>query len=285
MPDPLGVLLIGCGDLAARLARRRTTDWHFTGLRRRSVAVPGVELVTGDACSTETLQSMLAPGVDVVVATLTPPAFTDEGYEAGYVAPARALREACDALPSSLRPRRLLWVSSTRVYGENGGGWVDETTEPQPQGFAGRRLLEAERALLMSDAATTVVRFSGIYGPGRDRLIRVVKGGRIAPAVPVQWTNRIHSDDCAGVLAHLIECEMRGEALANLYVGSDCEPVSAHEVQSWLAQRLGVSPVEETVADSVSAGRRCSNQRLLDSGYRFRYPTWQDGYQELLADT
>lgn len=285
MPDSLRVLLIGCGDLAARLARRRATDWHFTGLRRRSVAVPGVELVAGDACSTGTLQSMLAPGVDVVVATLTPPAFTDEGYEAGYVAPARALREACDALPASLRPRRLLWVSSTRVYGENGGGWVDETTEPQPQGFAGRRLLEAERTLLMSDVPTTVVRFSGIYGPGRDRLIRVVKGGRIAPAVPVQWTNRIHSDDCAGVLAHLIECEMRGEALANLYVGSDCAPVSAHEVQSWLAQRLGVSPLEEAVADSVSAGRRCSNQRLLDSGYRFRYPTWQDGYQELLADT
>ena len=285
MPDPLRVLLVGCGDLATRLAQRGADDWRFTGLRRRNVAVPGVEVVAGDACSPETLQSLLAQGVDVVVATLTPTAFTDEGYGAGYVAPAAALRAACEALPPSLRPRRLLWVSSTRVYGESGGGWVDENTEPQPQGFAGRRLLEAERTLQASEVPTTVVRFSGIYGPGRDRLIRAVKGGRVAPAVPVQWTNRIHSEDCAGVLAHLIERELRGAAVADVYIGSDCAPVSAHEVQSWLAQRLGVSPVEETVADSVSAGRRCSNQRLLDSGYRFRYPTWQDGYQELLADT
>src|SRR5690625_7983475 len=80
--------------------------------------------------------------------------------------------------------------------------------------------------------------------------------GLIAPAVPVQWTNRIHSDDCAGVLAHLIECEMRGEALANLYVGSDCAPVSAHMVQSWLAQRLRSEERRVGQEASTRGGRR-----------------------------
>lgn len=279
VPHPTKILLIGCGDLAARLAGLRASRWCFTGLRRRAQTMPGIDLVTGDACSAADLQPLL-DGVDMVVATLTPSAFTEEGYVAGYVTPAQALRKACEALSPGRRPQRIFWVSSTRVYGESAGEWVDEATPPRPQGFAGRRLLEAESVLEAGVVPVTVVRFSGIYGPGRNRLRRAVQGGRIAPAAPLQWTNRIHSDDCGGVLAHLIDRELQGTGVADLYIGSDCEPAPAHDVQRWLARRLGVSPVEETGSAGPGAGRRCSNQRLLESGYRFRYPSWREGYGE-----
>lgn len=283
LPNQLRILLLGCGDLASRLALLRAGEWHFTGVRRTVGDVPGVDVVQADARDSVGLRHLLAQGVDVVVATLTPASFSDEGYTAGYVAPAEALREACEVLPPNQRPRRILWVSSTRVYGAGDGGWVDEATPPQPERFAGHRLLEAESVLQSGAVPVTVVRFSGIYGPGRDRMIRKVRDGRIASAEPLQWTNRIHSDDCAGVLAHLIDREISAEPLAGCYIGSDCEPAPAHQVQRWLAEQLGVVPEEEPVAGKASAGRRCSNRLLLESGYRFRYPDWREGYAALLG--
>lgn len=283
MPDPLRVLLVGCGDLGARVASLRASEWQLAGVRRSDQTMPGIRMIAADARSSVALQSVLTGGFDIVVATMTPPEFSDAGYVAGYVEPARALVEACQWLPPSIRPQRIFWVSSTRVFGENRGEWVDETTEPRPQDFAGRRLLEAEQVLQAGVVPVTVVRFSGIYGPGRDRLLRKVRSGRIAPAAPLQWTNRIHSDDCAGVLVHLIEREARGEGSAGVYIGTDSESVGAHEVQWWLAERLGISAMEEPVSTTAESGRRCSNRRLLESGYRFRYPTWRDGYETLLT--
>lgn len=269
---------MGCGDLAARVASLRAAEWELTGVRRSEQAMPDIRMAVADARSSVALQSVLTDGFDIVVATLTPPEFTDAGYVAGYVDPASALTEACQWLPPSLRPQRVFWVSSTRVYGESAGEWVDETTQPRPQGFAGRRLLEAEQILQAGVVPVTAVRFSGIYGPGRDRLLHKVRSGRIAPATPLHWTNRIHSDDCAGVLVHLIERQARGEALADVYIGTDSEPVAAHEVQRWLAERLSISPSEESASTAVESGRRCSNRRLLETGYHFLYPSWREGY-------
>ncbi|MEA3298882.1 MAG: NAD(P)H-binding protein [Pseudomonadota bacterium] len=274
------VLLIGFGDLARRLGARVAADGGVvSALRRTPGTEPGVRLFTGDCRDGELLRAALE-GQDAVVVTLTPDAFTEEAYRETYVACARALADALGAMASV--PRQLVWVSSTSVYGQGNGEWVDEDSPAEPRGFSGCCLREAEAIVQALPLSVTVVRFSGIYGPGRTRLIDQVRRGQCAPSEPVQWTNRIHSDDCAGVLHHLLTLAAGGAALESLYLGTDCEPVPLHEVHHWLAGRLGV-PVSPVVGGVERGNRRCSNARLLASGYRFIYPGFREGYGALLA--
>jgi len=125
-----------------------------------------------------------------------------------------------------------------------------------------------------------IVRFSGIYGPGRTRMLDQIVAGKGRPAQPQQWSNRIYSEDCAGVLAHLVREFGAGKALESVYIATDSAPVTQHDLRIWLAQQLDVELQDEIVEQK--AIRRCSNQRLLDSGYQFLYPSYKEGYQSLI---
>jgi nucleoside-diphosphate-sugar epimerase len=204
-------------------------------------------------------------------------------YRAVYV---EGVRNLLDALArQSVAPRRIFFTSSTAVYGQSDGEWVDESSPTLPVDFRGRVLLEGERLLAEGPLAATVVRLGGIYGPGRTRLVESVRAGtaRLAPGGP-HYTNRIHRDDCAGALRHL--AELAGPA--GLYLGVDDEPADRAEVLRWLAERLGVpAPRVEADADATADARggskRCSNARLRAAGYELRYPTFREGYAALMA--
>ena len=183
----------------------------------------------------------------------------------------RGLGHLLDALARADRlPARFVFVSSTGLYGDTGGEWVDEATPPEPDGFSGRRLLEGERLLVDRAAALgsrsrdrprprpfrpgarpVVVRFGGIYGPGRTRLIDQVRAGEARSLDgPPTWTNRIHRDDCAGVLAHLLGLP----SAETVYVGVDTEPATRCEVLRWIARRLGVAEPPRVPADEAAQG-------------------------------
>ena len=130
----------------------------------------------------------------------------------------------------------------------------------------------------------TVVRFGGIYGPGRTRLIDQVRcGAAYSLAGRTQYLNLIHRDDCAGVLRHL----MLLDAPAPVYCGVDTEPLERGELLGWLADPLGVPhPLAvnaEGHPDPQRGGnRRVSSARLRASGYTFRYPTAREGYGAMI---
>src|SRR5262249_48067707 len=155
-----------------------------------------------------------------------------------------------------------------------------EGSPADPKHYSGTRLLEGEHLVLHSRFSATVVRFSGIYGPGRTRIVDSVRRGDVAiPEGPPVYSNRIHRDDCAGVLEHLV-FPPRPEPL---YLASDHEPTDAATLYGWLGAELGVSPPRtERAADAGhrygrTSNKRVRNVRLLASGYRFRYPTFRDG--------
>lgn len=144
-------------------------------------------------------------------------------------------------------------------------------------------MLEAERRLLASPLPGTVVRLSGIYGHGRERLIRQVGEGRIAPQVPILYSNRIHRDDAVNVLAWLIERVIENDTLDDCYLASDLEPAPLHDVMTWLAQELKVEPHDYIQSPlRRRSSKRCSSARLVRQGYRFLYPTYRDGYRQIL---
>src|SRR5690606_33565116 len=97
-----------------------------------------------------------------------------------------------------------------------------------------------------------------------------------------KYSNRIHSEDCAAALAHIIEAKLKGAPQENLYLANDDEPAPLTEVKAWIAKRMGMEVPPDYVAGAPAKGRRCSNRRLRESGFAFRFPTFREGYAMML---
>ena len=278
------LLIAGCGYVGSALARARVArgDRVF-GLRRNPIDLPpGVEPVAADLTASRSLAD-LPRDLDAVVYAAAPRGRDDAFYRITYV---DGLRNLLAALAQQGQtPRRVIFVSSTAVYGQSRGEWVDETSPTEPTHFSGRRLLEAEGALRESGMPGVVLRLGGIYGPRRTRMLDEVRQGRAALARGgPHYTNRIHRDDCVGALAHLLDLADP----ADCYLGVDSDPEDQAVVLNWLADALAASPPRLAGADQRRTPRggnkRCRNARLVASGYAFLYPSYRDGYAALLAE-
>jgi len=277
------VLIAGCGYVGAMLGQALVEESHGVwGLRRRALPLPGGILpVVADLGLAATLTD-LPPDLDYVFYMASPGGSDEALYRTAYVQGLSNLLGALDR--QGHRPVRVFFVSSTSVYAQRRGEWVDEASPAEPVNFSGRLLLEAERVLLESPFAGTVVRFAGIYGPRRTRLVESVRTGRaVWRKSPPQWTNRIHRDDCAGVLKHLMQLEQPEK----IYLATDCEPAEQGAVLRWLAGALGAPPPRAVRANDPALrerrdNKRCRNDRLLASGYTFRFPTYREGYRAVL---
>jgi len=279
------VLIAGYGYVGAALGRTLVEESHDVwGLRRRVASLPeGILPIVADLGLAASLTD-LPPDLDTVFYMASPGGSDDAFYRTAYVQGLSNLLDALDR--QGHRPVRIFFVSSTSVYAQRRGEWVDETSATEPDHFSGRYLLEAERILLEGPFAGTVVRFGGIYGPRRTRLIESVRTGRaVWRKSPQQWTNRIHRDDCAGMLKHLMQLE-RPE---KIYLGVDCEPAEQGAVLRWIAGVLGAPPpravrAKDPALRATRGNKRCRNDRLVASGYTFLYPTYREGYRAVLEE-
>ncbi|MGI9277782.1 MAG: SDR family NAD(P)-dependent oxidoreductase, partial [Endozoicomonas sp.] len=113
--------------------------------------------------------------------------------------------------------------------------------------------------------------------PGRNRLINRVKAGEGCQPEPVIFGNRIHRDDCAGIITHLINRDLEGSSLEGLYLGVDNYPAPMHEVLHWLANEMDVE-LDDSFQPPARANKRCRNNRIVEAGYSFRFPDFRSGY-------
>lgn len=287
------ILIAGCGDIGTTLGLTLNAAGHTVwGLKRYPGDLPpGLEPLAADLTDPATL-SVLPPDLDAVVYSAAAAGFSEVAYEAAYVSGVRNLLAALKQ--AGQQPSRLLFTSSTSVYAQHHGEWVDEDSPAEAEGFSGRCIRQGEQLLWDSDWPAVAVRFGGIYGPGRTRLIDSVReGSAVRPSGPPLYTNRIHRDDCARVLEHLLNLSEP----ERLYLAVDDDPAPLAEVLIWLATQLGVlepppatqpviKPGAETRRDPalrMRASKRCSNARLRASGFSCRYPGYQDGYGALLT--
>jgi nucleoside-diphosphate-sugar epimerase len=278
------ILIAGCGYVGTALGLRLAAAGHMVwGIRRSAEGLPpGIRHLAADLTAPETLEDLPA-GLDVVFYTAAPNGSEEAAYRAIYVDGLRHVLEAL--LRQHQSPRRVLLTSSTAVYAQSTGEWVDETSRTEPQHFTGRRVLEGEKLLLDGPFPATVLRLGGIYGPGRTSLIeRVRQGLATCREGPRLYTNRIHRDDCAGALHHLMTLPQPDAC----YIGVDHEPADYCDLLRWLAAQLG-APMPRIEASSGGDSRRhrtnkrCRHDKLIASGYRFHYPTFREGYAALLA--
>lgn len=271
------ILLIGCGDLGQRAAQRflaRGDEVH--ALRRHPPAddSSGIRWLQGDITRPETLTG-LPQGVTRLIHLPAPGARDPQAYRGVFVDGLANVLKALDA--SALK--RIVFVSSSAVYGEHHGGWVDEDTQPAPQGFNGRVLLEAEAALAAQPISSTALRLAGLYGPGRMQLIeRLRRGAAGAPIHPEHWANRIHIDDAAAAVVHLALLP----EVAPVYIGCDDTPLPLHTLYADLARLIGAPPPQEAPAPANVGSKKLSNARLRASGLTLQWPDSRVGYAALL---
>ncbi len=191
------------------------------------------------------------------------------------------------------RRDRLAWVgylSTTGVYGDHGGGWVDEDTPLAPSTRRGRDRVEAEAAWRALDLPLHIFRLAGIYGPGRGPFAKVRAGTARRIVKPGQVFSRIHVDDIAQVLAASIDRPNPVRA----YNVCDDDPAPPQDVIAYAAELLGLPlPPEEAFDEAemtpmarsfYAESKRVRNDRIKDElGVRLIYPDYRSGLRALLA--
>ena len=267
------VLVAGCGELGIATAAC-LEGFVVYGLRRNPSSLPpGIRPVAGDLLTGAGFAA-LPEGIDTLIYAPTPGARTEEGYRAIYV---QALERLLRALPQPAAALRLIYVSSTAVYGQDAGEVVDEGSITAPLGFNGRVLLEGERLAASLVPEACMLRLSGLYGPGRHWLLRRARAGE-ALLPGEHWTNRIHLDDAAALAALLTHAA----SMPPRVIGVDDTPATEREVLDWIAQRLGLPPLPTQSGGALIGGKRLSNQLARSLGWRPRYPSYRDGYTSVL---
>jgi len=186
------------------------------------------------------------------------------------------------------------YLSTTGIYGDCGGAWVDETTPPNPQSRASEQRLTAEQAWLemgrRTGQAVHLFRLAGIYGPGRNALANLARGTARRIVKPGQVFNRIHVEDIAATLVSSLGQPSAGA----IYNVSDDEPAPPEDVVAYAAWLAGTEPPPEIpfetadlspVARSFYGENKRVSNRLIRSGLGvgLRYPTYREGLQALYA--
>jgi nucleoside-diphosphate-sugar epimerase len=276
------ILIIGCGVTGTQLANILSAKGHqVTGLKRNPPKTDAGEVsyFTADITSSESFKD-LATDFDTVYFIVSPDGRNEESYRDIYESGLTNLLKHFALAGSN---PYWIFVSSTSVYGQSQGEWVDENSIAKPENSTSQLIRQAEQKLMDLDVNNIVVRFSGIYGPGREYLLRMAMQAPVIQKNPPYFTNRIHQLDCVGVLVFLLECRLAGVALEQCYLASDDDPAPLWDVMTWLTEHMNCAPpMVKSVDNENVMNKRCNNQRLKSLGYKLHYPSFKEGYLELI---
>jgi len=282
--DSAKVLIVGCGDLGSEVARQLAhDDISVTGIRRSSNFIAAhsggnaVQIIAADVTKPESLAALNDVQPGIIIYCVAASGQTDAEYKSAYV---DGLCNVLATQKGNSQLKHVFFVSSTRVYGQDTQAVLDESVPALPADFGGKRLFEAEHLLQTLSCSTTILRLSGIYGPGRLRMINLAKTPDNWPKQNI-WSNRIYRDDAAAFMVFLIKQVLAGNSVRNCFIVTDSKPAPLYEVLSWLATELQVGKPEQI---PVGGGKRLSNKVMLESGFKLQYADYKAGYRTLLPD-
>ena len=287
---PRRILIVGCGYVGLAAGAELVCQGHQVwGLRRSRKAnaqleSAGIEPLNADVTVAASLP-VQKKRFDWVIHCLSASGGGPAEYRQTYVEGTRCVLNWLAAVP----PERLVYTSSTSVYGQTDGSLVDETSATAPRTQTGVVLLEAEQVLWReARVGACVLRVGAIYGPGRSYwLDRLLAGEARLDGQGTRLLNMIHRDDVAGAICAALN---RGEP-GRIYNAVDDEPVRQLDLLDWLCRRLGRALPAPSSADDTGprkrglTSKRVSNRRLHEElGYRFKFPSFKDGLEQILAD-
>lgn len=267
-------LILGCGYLGRAAAAGWVAQGRAVAALTRSRAAElralGAQPVLGDVTDPAALR---LPAADTVLYAVGMDRSAGKSMREVYVG---GLANVLDALPP---PRRFVYVSSTGVYGQTDDGWVDETAPTEPAEEGGRVALECERLLRARLPDAVVLRFAGIYGPGRVIRRAAVERGEPCAADPDGWLNLIHVSDGA----RAVHAAGERAAPGRTYNVADDRPATRREFYAELAALLG-APEPRFCGPAGGASRRVSNRRMRsDLGVELEFPDYRAGLRQAIG--
>lgn len=284
--------ILGCGYVGLAVGRLLVREGvEVVGVRRsvdgcKEVEEMGMGFAVADVTQPRTLGSLPGP-FDWVVNTVSSSRGGIDEYRAAFLWGNHNVIAWARTQPL----KKLVYTSSTSVYGQTDGGWVDEASLADPASEAGRVLLQAEAVVL--DAARSggvpgvVLRLAGIYGRERGHLFhQFLAGSARIEGDGRRWLNMIHRDDAASAIAAALRRAPSGE----VFNVSDDEPTTQGDFLIGVATRLGRRPPEGGVPDLTrrkrpATNKRVSNRKTRDAlGWRPVFPSWREGYADAFAD-
>lgn len=280
------ILFFGLGFSARALAERlRARNWTITGTSRSDAGVKEIKSLDYRGLRLP-LATSAFEGVTHVVVSAPPDGNGDPVHDL----------HGRDLAAQASHIRWLAYLSTTGVYGDRGGDWVDEDSDFKPSGERGRRrvMAEAEWVGLLPNSGLPVhiFRLAGIYGPGRSAIDSLRRGTAKRIVKPGQVFSRIHVDDIATVLIASIAHPNPGAA----YNVCDDNPAPPDEVIAYAAELLGVEPppavpfeqaqLSEMARSFYADNKRVRNNRIKNElGVRLKYPDYRAGLQAILAES
>lgn len=274
--------VIGAGYLGTAIAQHAVhLGWSPVVIARRTPQdVAGMRSIGLDVQRPESLRQL--PLSSALVYAVSADRHDHQAYARSYhtgLAHVLEVAHSWETIPL------IALISSTSVYREDGGNWLSEDQAPLVEQGPSHAIVRGEDALRASGLPYIILRFGGIYGPGRRYFVgRVERGEERLYQGPPIYTNRIHRDDGARLVMHLL-----GNAAHHnqTYNAVDCDPADRNDVCLWLHQQLGVAEAMPSTADRreipARGNKRCHNAKLLATGFTFDYPSFREGYAAMLA--
>ncbi len=270
--------IFGCGYLGMRVARawleRRRTVYAVTRNRADELKALGVQPIVGDVLDPHSLRNL--PEVRTILYAIGLDRKAGRSMREVYV---EGLRNVLSALGSTAK---FLYVSSTSVYGQTDGSWVDETSPTEPMEESGRIVLEAEHTLRQHRPVSVILRFAGIYGPGRILRKASLLKGEPVPGDAERFLNLIHVED--GVRA-VLAAEANAIGGENYLIADDTPP-TRREFFTRTAEVIG-APIPTFLNDgTVDANRRIRNTKAKSQlGFTPQFPSYREGLVGSVLET
>lgn len=269
-------LIIGQGDIGLPVTNTLAQkNLPITGLARSERANYDLDdkadFLQADALTLSAEQLQKFTRIAIIV---TPDDYSTSGYNHSYLGICQHLATLADKMTAL---ERVVFISSTGIYGQDNGEWIDENTAPiMPERGASKVILQAEQALQQGfgDKAI-IIRPSGIYG--RERLMRLRKAqeSQKDPIAAESWSNRIMDSDLVTIIAKVLATDTPKP----LYIATDYLPVTTFELTHWLSQQVGETlPEVDSEKTAVTGKRLHSNIPLA----WLKFPDWQAGYHDIL---
>jgi nucleoside-diphosphate-sugar epimerase len=268
-------LIIGCGYIGLPLARElvargeAVTGWVRSAKSAEELGDEGLARVITGSVAEESCWHGVTEKFDAVVHGASSGGGGAAAYREVYL---EGVRQMNRHQPQARR----IFVSSTSVYGQTDGAWIDESSLAQPASPTSQILREAEEESLNANAI--VVRAAGIYGPGRAMLFeKFRRGDAVIEGDGTRWINQVHQDDLVTALAHLLDAGIPGQ----IYNAADDTPVMLCDYYAWCSETLHLPlPAHGPVDPNRKRGltnKRISNRKLRATGWEPRFPDFKKG--------
>jgi nucleoside-diphosphate-sugar epimerase len=301
---PTTRIIFGCGYLGLQIGKlwQASGDytWAFTRSENRvlELGVAGMHTAQGDVTDPDSLahlQTVFGINGATLESLLYAVGYDRTGGPDIHAVYAGGLKNVLASLPSSVN--RVIYISTTGVYGPAGGDWIDEATPPDPQRDGGKASLAAEQILIQHPLGkrSAILRLAGIYGPGRVPYLDKLRAGEPLAVPSEKWLNLIHVDDAARIVVAIDpwlakQAENDGP---HIFCVSDGSPVVRGEYYAEVARLIGAAPPtfctpskDTPAAARAAADRRVSNRKLLNTlNIALCYPTYREGLAAILAQS